>query len=166
MNRAGPRDIHGNSNGAPAQAPAAGARVPLDRRRLLTAFALTPLLAGFYPAIFLAEPAIMPLGLLVAYISTVLLGIPLVLYFDRRRYREWWMYVAGGAACAGVSDALRPGAGDRPPAVGRLLGPGLLDDRCVRGLAGQPQDALRSRFVEEITPPPAPTDMPEREDRG
>src|SRR3954453_8100506 len=56
----------------------------LDRRRLLTAFALTPLLAGFYPAIFLAEPSIMPLGLLLAYASTVLFGIPLVVYFDRR----------------------------------------------------------------------------------
>src|SRR6266702_4387807 len=74
--------------------------LPLDRRRLLTAFALTPLLAGFYPAIFLAEPSIMPLGLLLAYASTVLFGIPLVIYFDRRHVREWWMYIAGGTACS------------------------------------------------------------------
>jgi hypothetical protein len=74
--------------------------LPLDRRRLLTAFALTPLLAGFYPAIFLAEPSIMPLGLLLAYASTVLFGIPLVIYFDRRNVREWWMYIAGGTACS------------------------------------------------------------------
>jgi hypothetical protein len=78
----------------------APAVLPLERRRLVTAFALTPLLAGFYPAIFLAEPALMPVGLIVAYISTALLGIPLVYYFDRRGFREWWMYVAGGAACA------------------------------------------------------------------
>jgi hypothetical protein len=74
--------------------------MPLERRRLLTAFALTPLLAGFYPAIFLAEPALMPVGLIVAYISTVLFGIPLVIYFDRRRIRNWWMYIIGGTACA------------------------------------------------------------------
>jgi len=73
---------------------------PLERRRLLTAFALTPLLAGFYPAIFLAEPAIMPMSLLLAYVSTVLFGIPLVFHFDRRGMREWWTYVAGGAVCA------------------------------------------------------------------
>jgi hypothetical protein len=74
--------------------------LPLDRRRLLTAFAVTPLLAGFYPAIFLAEPSIMPLGLLLSYASTVLFGIPLVIYFDRRHVREWWMYIAGGTACS------------------------------------------------------------------
>jgi hypothetical protein len=74
--------------------------VPLDRKRLLTAFALTPLLAGFYPAIFLAEPAVMPIGLLLAYASTVLFGVPLVLYFDHRGVREWYLYIAGGAACS------------------------------------------------------------------
>src|SRR5438552_4521116 len=71
----------------------------LHRRRLVTAFALTPLLAGFYPALFMAEPAVMPLGLLLAYVSTLLFGIPLVFYFDRRGLREWWMYLAGGATC-------------------------------------------------------------------
>src|ERR1700730_6030232 len=85
--------------GLPQIAPPPEA-LPLDRRRLLTAFALTPLLAGFYPAIFLAEPSIMPLGLLMAYASTVLFGIPLVIYFDRRNVREWWMYIAGGTACS------------------------------------------------------------------
>jgi hypothetical protein len=74
--------------------------LPLDHKRLFTAFTLTPLLAGFYPAILLAEPAIMPIGLLLAYASTVLFGIPLVLYFDRRGVREWWMYIAGGTACS------------------------------------------------------------------
>jgi hypothetical protein len=74
--------------------------VPLERRRLVTAFALTPLLSGFYPAIFLAAPEIMPLSLLLAYASTMLLGIPLVLYFSHRGMREWWMYLAGGCACA------------------------------------------------------------------
>jgi hypothetical protein len=74
--------------------------IPLDRKRLLTAFALTPLLAGFYPALLLAEPSIMPIGLVLAYASTVLFGVPLVLYFDRRRVRDWWMYIAGGTACS------------------------------------------------------------------
>src|SRR5262249_27072807 len=85
--------------GTPAP-DAAPASLPLERRRLVTAFALTPLLAGFYPAIFLAEPAVMPLGLLLSYASTVIFGIPLVLYFDRPGGRHWWMYVAGGGACA------------------------------------------------------------------
>src|ERR1700760_3239953 len=83
----------------PQTAPPPGA-LPLDRKRLFTAFTLTPLLAGFYPAIFLAEPSIMPLGLVLAYASTVLFGIPLVVYFDRRGVREWWMYIAGGTACS------------------------------------------------------------------
>jgi hypothetical protein len=73
---------------------------PLDRHRLVTAFALTPLLAGFYPAIFVAEPALMPLGLIVAYLSTVIFGVPLVYYFDRKGYRHWYLYILGGAACA------------------------------------------------------------------
>jgi hypothetical protein len=74
--------------------------LPLDRKRLFTAFTLTPLLAGFYPAIFLAEPSIMPIGLVLSYASTVLFGIPLVIYFDRRGVRDWWMYIAGGTACS------------------------------------------------------------------
>ena len=68
--------------------------------RLFTAFCLTPLLAGFYPAIFLAEPSLMPVGLVLAYGSTVVFGIPLVAYFDRRGVREWYMYVVGGTACS------------------------------------------------------------------
>lgn len=80
---------------APPPAPDA-----LDRKRLFTAFALTPLLAGFYPAIFLAEPSLMPIGLVLAYASTALFGIPLVAYFDHRNVREWYMYIAGGTACS------------------------------------------------------------------
>ena len=63
-----------------APPPATG---PLDRKRLFTAFCLTPLLAGFYPAIFLAEPSLMLVGLVLAYVSTAVFGIPLVAYFDR-----------------------------------------------------------------------------------
>ena len=77
-----------------------------ERRRLLTAFALTPFLSAFYPAVFLAEPAIMPLGLLVAYVSTGVLGVPLVFYCSRRGLHQWWRYVVGGAACALPSIAL------------------------------------------------------------
>ena len=74
--------------------------LPLDRRRLITAFALTPMLAGFYPAIFLAEPMVLPLGLALSYASAALFGIPLMVYFSRRRVRECWMYIAGGAVCS------------------------------------------------------------------
>ena len=42
----------------------------------------------------------MPIGLLLAYASTALFGIPLVAYFDRRNVREWYMYIAGGTACS------------------------------------------------------------------
>jgi hypothetical protein len=73
---------------------------PLDWKRLFTAFALTPLLAGFYPAIFLAEPSLMPIGLVLSYASTVLFGVPLVAYYDRRGVRDWYMYIAGGTACS------------------------------------------------------------------
>jgi hypothetical protein len=51
-----------------APAPPA-ARKPLERKRLVTAFMLTPLLAGFYPAIFMAEPSVMPIGLALSYVS-------------------------------------------------------------------------------------------------
>jgi hypothetical protein len=72
----------------------------LEPRRLLTAFALTPLLSGFYPAIFLAEPMTMPIGLVVAYASALLFGLPLLLMFDRRQWRTWWHFTIGGAICA------------------------------------------------------------------
>jgi hypothetical protein len=85
----------------PADPAKPGPGTPVDRRRrLLTAFALTPLLAGFYPAIFLAEPSLMPVGLVVSYLSAALFGIPLVLYFDRSGLGKWWMYILGGAACS------------------------------------------------------------------
>ena len=42
----------------------------------------------------------MLVGLVLAYASTVLFGIPLVAYFDRRGFRDWYMYVVGGAACS------------------------------------------------------------------
>jgi hypothetical protein len=86
--------------GEPPQTAPPPASAPLDWKRLFTAFALTPLLAGFYPAIFLAEPSLMPIGLGLAYASTVLFGVPLVAYFDRRGVREWYMYIAGGTACS------------------------------------------------------------------
>jgi hypothetical protein len=74
--------------------------LPLHRRRLVTAFLLTPLLAGFYPALFLAEPIVMPISLGFSYGSTAFFGIPLMLYFNRRCERRWWMYLLGGAACS------------------------------------------------------------------
>jgi hypothetical protein len=74
--------------------------VPLDRKRLFMAFTLTPMLAGFYPAVFLGEPMVLPLGLILSYLSTALFGLPLVVFFNRRGVREWWMYLVGGAVCA------------------------------------------------------------------
>jgi len=85
-------------DGLGTQLPAEQER--LDRKRLFTAFALTPLLAGFYPAIFLAEPSIMPITLVLAYVSAALLGIPLVALYAYHRIRDWWLYGLGGAACA------------------------------------------------------------------
>ncbi len=73
---------------------------PLDRKRLITAFTLAPLLSGFYPAIFIAEPTIMPICLGLAYGSAALFGIPLVALFSRRRVRSWWLYALGGTACS------------------------------------------------------------------
>jgi hypothetical protein len=72
----------------------------LAPKRLLTAFGLTPLLSGFYPAVFLAEPMTMPIGLIAAYASALLLGLPLILLFERRNWRTWWHFTIGGAACA------------------------------------------------------------------
>lgn len=129
--------------------------LPLDRKRLFTAFALTPLLAGFYPALFLAEPSIMPIGLVLAYASTVLFGVPLVWYFDRRNVREWWMYIAGGTACslptvllyavAPLPEHLQPfGAG---PALGLLFWGGSSGIVFwMIGIAGESAVSLRTLF--------------------
>jgi len=81
MTRAAHTDAVATTTDGPQTAPPVDA-LPLDRKRLFSAFALTPLLSGFYPAIFLAEPSIMPIGLLLAYASTALFGIPLVIYFN------------------------------------------------------------------------------------
>jgi hypothetical protein len=42
----------------------------------------------------------MPIGLGISYVSAVLFGIPLVLYFNRRGQRRWGMYIIGGAVCS------------------------------------------------------------------
>src|SRR3984957_14604283 len=129
--------------------------LPLDRNRLFTAFALTPLLAGFYPAIFLGEPSIMPIALLLAYASTVVFGIPLVVYFDRRGVRDWWMYIAGGTVCslptmllyalAPLPNHLQPfGA---VPVLGLLFWGGSSGIVfCMIGVAGDSAVSLRSLF--------------------
>ena len=89
-----------------ASSPAAASKItpstsaPLERKRLFTAFLLTPMLAGFYPAMFLGEPRILPIGLALAYVSAAVFGIPLIILFDRRRVRDWWLFTIGGAVCA------------------------------------------------------------------
>ena len=42
----------------------------------------------------------MLVGLVLAYVSTAVFGIPLVAYFDHRGVREWYMYILGGTACS------------------------------------------------------------------
>ncbi|HEY3784009.1 MAG TPA: hypothetical protein VGL55_01885 [Steroidobacteraceae bacterium] len=104
-------------------------RARLDSRRLWMAFVLTPMLSGIYPAIFLAEPSVMPLGLLLAYTWAMVVGLPLVLWFDRRYWRSWWQFAAGGAACTLPTMALyallKPPAHLEPfgwlPALGLLF---------------------------------------------
>src|SRR5579872_4186985 len=73
---------------------------PFEPGRLLTGFAFTPMLSGFYPAIFLGEPSLMPLGLLVGYATAALMGLPMVVLFDRHHWRSWWQFAVGGAICA------------------------------------------------------------------
>lgn len=97
----------------------------------------------------------MPIGLVLAYASTVLFGIPLVAYFDHRGVREWCMYIVGGSACsiptvllyafAPLPDHLQPfGA---IPAVGVLLwgaSSGIVF--WMIGVAGDSAVSLRSLF--------------------
>jgi Na+/melibiose symporter-like transporter len=141
---------------APVETVPPPATGPLDRKRLFTAFCLTPMLAGFYPAIFLAEPSLMPIGLLLAYASTAVFGIPLVAYFDRRGVREWYMYIAGGTACslptvllyafAPLPDHLQP-FGAVPLIIGVLVwgaSSGIVF--WMIGIAGDSAVSLRSLF--------------------
>jgi hypothetical protein len=80
--------------------------LPLDQRRLFMAFVLTPMLAGFYPALFRADPSLLPVGLLLAYGSGVVCGVPLILVFAHRGVRDWRWFMAGGAFCAFPAIAL------------------------------------------------------------
>jgi hypothetical protein len=128
---------------------------PLERRRLLMAALLTPLLAGFYPAIFLADPSIMPIGLVVAYASVLLFGVPLVPLFDRRGWRQWWQFSAGGALCA-LPSILLYALHQAPqhlqpfgivPAAGLLLCGGVSGTSFwLVGVAGESPVTLRSLF--------------------
>ncbi|HKT73698.1 MAG TPA: hypothetical protein VJQ47_12460 [Steroidobacteraceae bacterium] len=72
----------------------------LQWRRLALAFALTPLLSAFYPAIILAEPYAIPVGTIAAYGSILFLGLPLAFLFDRRYWRSWWQFAVGGVVCS------------------------------------------------------------------
>jgi hypothetical protein len=88
---------------APTEEPASptsDSPVPLQRRRLVTAFLLTPLLAGFYPALMLAEPVVMPISMVLSYGSAFVFGIPLMLICHRCGVRQWWIYLLGGIGCS------------------------------------------------------------------
>ncbi len=127
----------------------------LDVRRLWMAFALTPLLSGFYPALFLAEPAVMPIGLVLAYLSAGLFGLPLVLLFDRRHWRSWWQFAIGGAVCALPTLLLYAALGspEHLQPFGAFPALGLLFWGCTSGLvfwllgvAGETPVTFRSLF--------------------
>jgi len=123
---------------------------------------VTPLLAGFYPAIFMAETSVMPLSLLLAYTSTILFGIP-------------WSFTSTAAMCASGGCTSRaeqsarcqqssstrwrrcriifyPSAQSPSSACssGRLLRHRLLDDRRRWRFSRQPAHAVRSDIVKEI----------------
>ncbi len=123
-------------------------------------FALTPMLSGFYPAIFLAEPSVMPLGFLLAYTPAIFVGLPLVLWLDRRFWRSWWQFAAAGGACALPAILLYALA--TPPAhlqpFGLFPALGLLFLGCASGIAfwliavtGETPVSLRSLFDPLVT---------------
>jgi hypothetical protein len=113
------------------------------------------MLAGFYPAIFLAEPSLMPMGLVLAYTSAALFGLPLVVLFDRRCWRRWWHYCTGGAVCGLPAVALyallrKPEhvqAFGLLPATGVMLCAGAAGIMFwMLGVAGDTPVSLRSLF--------------------
>src|SRR5262249_23311237 len=44
--------------------------------------------------------ALMLVGLVLAFATAVVCGIPMALVFYWRNITQWWMYVLGGAACS------------------------------------------------------------------
>jgi hypothetical protein len=68
--------------------------------RILFAFALTPVLPGFYATIFYAQPWAFPLGAAASYSATLLLGVPLFFLARRFGWLRWWQLALCGMLCA------------------------------------------------------------------
>jgi hypothetical protein len=79
-------------------------RAPVSRRdalrRALLAFALVPMLPAFYSAIFFAQPWALPYGLLLAYPTAWLLGVPAFLLLRHRGWLQWWQFALAGGLCS------------------------------------------------------------------
>ncbi len=76
------------------------AKSQLDLRRVLLAFALTPLLTAFYCAVWLAQPWALSFGLLIAYPSAALIGTPLLFVLWRRGWLKGGYFAVAGTLCA------------------------------------------------------------------
>ncbi|MDB5968785.1 MAG: hypothetical protein JWQ90_1235 [Hydrocarboniphaga sp.] len=69
----------------------------IDRRRLVLALLLTPLLAPFYSAILFERPWDIPFGLIATYAGSLLAGLPGAPWLVRHHRRDPWSFAALGA---------------------------------------------------------------------
>ena len=73
---------------------------PRINGRVILAFCLSPLLPAFYGTLLFAQPWALPIGLIIAYPSAILFGVPSFLWLRRHLKQRWWAFATWGALCA------------------------------------------------------------------
>lgn len=71
----------------------------LQMRRVVLGLLLVPMLPGFYSTLLFGQPWAFPIGLLLAYPTALLIGVPLLFLFNRRGWLAWWQLGLCGAIC-------------------------------------------------------------------
>jgi hypothetical protein len=84
-------------------APPPSAFPAATTQRALLGFALSPMLPAFYATLFFAQPWAFPYGILLAYPSALLIGLPLYLVLRRHQRLGWWQLCLVGMVCAAPS---------------------------------------------------------------
>lgn len=76
------------------------ARAATPLQRVVLGFALAPMLPAFYATLFFAQPWAFPYGIVLAYPSALLIGLPLYLLLRKRERLGWWQLALVGMVCA------------------------------------------------------------------
>jgi hypothetical protein len=123
--------------------------VQLNVRRVAVAMLLTPILPGFYAALFFAEPWALPVGLVASYPSEILFGLPILFVMSRKKWLLWWNFVLAGMLAALPAVLLYAWLGEIP----HLEGFSVANALCALGLGGFSGLAFWLLGVSGDTPP-------------